>query len=149
MYRDLDLMEKTAEMILLGEAHWLKQPTLARHHSNHLHELFYDTRFLVRNRELINLRQPEEFWKGQKETLPVQPPPRILLSGIHLGWTRHAPPGRTQSEWVAKDNQETNPINIKSKTASHFVRGSTLKPPTLARHHSNHLHELFYDKRSW
>ena len=27
---------------LLGEAHWLKPPTLARHQSNHLHELFYD-----------------------------------------------------------------------------------------------------------
>ena len=26
---------------LLGEAHWLKPTTLARHHSNHLHELFY------------------------------------------------------------------------------------------------------------
>ena len=25
---------------VLGEAHWLKPPTLARHHSNHLHELF-------------------------------------------------------------------------------------------------------------
>ena len=25
---------------LLGEAHWWKPPTLARHHSNHLHELF-------------------------------------------------------------------------------------------------------------
>ena len=24
-----------------------------------------------------------------------------------------------------------------------------MKPPTLARHHSNHLHELFYDRRSW
>ena len=24
-----------------------------------------------------------------------------------------------------------------------------LKPPTLARHHSNHLHELFYGRRSW
>ena len=29
---------------LLGEAHWLKPPTLARHHSNHLHALFYDRR---------------------------------------------------------------------------------------------------------
>ena len=29
---------------LLGKAHWLKPPTLARHHSNHLHELFYDRR---------------------------------------------------------------------------------------------------------
>ena len=27
----------------------------------------------------------------------------------------------------------------------HLIRGSTLKPPTLARHRSNHLHELFYD----
>ena len=33
-----------AGLILLGEAHWLKPPTLARHHSNHLHELFYDRR---------------------------------------------------------------------------------------------------------
>ena len=30
--------------VLLGEAHWLKPPTLARHHRNHLHELFYDRR---------------------------------------------------------------------------------------------------------
>ena len=29
---------------MLGEAHWLKPPPLARHHSNHLHELFYDRR---------------------------------------------------------------------------------------------------------
>ena len=29
---------------LLGEAHWLKPPTLARSFSNHSHELFYDRR---------------------------------------------------------------------------------------------------------
>ena len=29
---------------LLGEAHGLKPPTLTRHHSNYLHELFYDRR---------------------------------------------------------------------------------------------------------
>ena len=57
--------------------------------------------------------------KGQKETPRVHPPPRILLSGIHLGWTRHAPPGGTQ--WLAKDNPETNPINIKSETMSHIA----------------------------
>ena len=34
----------SASVLLLGEAHWLKPPTLARHHSNHLHELFYDRR---------------------------------------------------------------------------------------------------------
>ena len=32
------------EIKLLGEAHRLKPPTLARHYSNHLHELFYDRR---------------------------------------------------------------------------------------------------------
>ena len=32
------------ETVVLGEAQWLKPPTLARHHSNHLHELFYDRR---------------------------------------------------------------------------------------------------------
>ena len=29
------------------------------------------------------------------------------------------------------------------------VRGNTLKLPTLAKHQSNHVHELFYDRRSW
>ena len=48
--------------------------------------------------------------------------PRILLSSIHLGWTRHAPPGRTlESEWLAKDNPETNPIPIKPETSSHVT----------------------------
>ena len=103
-------------MELLGEAHWLKPPTLARHHSNHLHELFYN-----RSMELISLHQLEEFGKGQKETLYVQPPPRILLSVIHLGWTRRASPGRTESEWLAKDNLKTNPITIKPKTVSHVT----------------------------
>ena len=32
------------ELSLLGGAHWLKRPTLARHHSNYLHKLFYDRR---------------------------------------------------------------------------------------------------------
>ena len=35
-------------------------------------------------KELISLHQPEEFRKGQKETPHVRPPPRILLSDIHL-----------------------------------------------------------------
>jgi len=30
-----------------------------------------------------------------------------------------------------------------------IVRGSTLTEATQARHHNNHLHELFYDRRSW
>ena len=75
----------------------------------------------VRNRELISHHQPEEFGKDQKETQHVWPPPRILLSGVHLDWTRRAPPGKTESEWLAKNNLETNPITIKPKTASHVA----------------------------
>ena len=72
--------------------------------------------------ELISHHQPEEFGKGQKEKTHVWPPPRILLFGIHLGWTRHAPPGRTlsQNDWL-KEYLETNPITIKPKTASHVA----------------------------
>ena len=34
----------SASVIMLGGAHWLKPPTLARHHNNHLHELSYNRR---------------------------------------------------------------------------------------------------------
>ena len=30
-----------------------------------------------------------------------------------------------------------------------YLRGDTLKLPTLVRHHSNYLHELFYGRRPW
>ena len=61
------------------------------------------------------------FRESQKETPHVWPPPRIL-TGIHLGWTRCPPPGKhSESEWLAKDNPETNPITIKTKTASHVT----------------------------
>ena len=39
--------------------------------------------------------------------------------------------------------------SVISEKAIETVRGSTLtEPPTLARHHSHHLHDLFYDRRS-
>ena len=50
--------------------------------------------------------------KGQKETTYVWPPPRILLAGIHLGCTTRKD---SETEWLAKDNLETNPITIKPK----------------------------------
>ena len=52
--------------------------------------------------ELISHQQREEFRKGEMETPHVRPPPRILLAGIHLGWTRRAPPRRTlsQNDWL-------------------------------------------------
>ena len=41
------LREPDMALTLLGEAHCLKLPTRARHHSNHLHELFYDRLLLL------------------------------------------------------------------------------------------------------
>ena len=63
------------------------------------------------------------------EEMPVHmsyQPPRILLTGIHLGWavpraTRKDP----ESEWWARDNPETNPITIKPETASHVAEQSS------------------------
>ena len=69
--------------------------------------------------KLVSHHQPEEFRKGQKETPCIWPPPRILLASIHLGWAMHVPPGRTLSDWLGKDNLETNPVKIKPKTSSH------------------------------
>ena len=65
----------------------------------------------------------------ERETPRVLPPPRILLSGTHLGWSRRAPPGRTlsQNDWPGK-NPETNPITIKPKTASHVTEQSSWVP---------------------
>jgi len=40
-------------------------------------------------------------------------------------------------------------LSMKSLSGELLGEAHCLKPPTLARHHSNHLHELFYDSRSW
>ena len=104
-------------MELLGEAHWLKPPTLARHHRTICMSCFMtgdpDKEYTISH------HQPEEFGKGQKETPCVRPLPRIPLTSIHLGWAMRAPPGKTQLEWLAKDHMETNPITIKPETVSH------------------------------
>ena len=80
------------KVIVLGGVYWLKLPSLARHHSNYLHEV------LVRNLELISHHKLEEFGEGQKEMPHVWAPPRIRLDGPHRGWT----PGRTlsQNDWL-------------------------------------------------
>ena len=41
----------------------------------------------------------------------------ILTEWYHLGTTRND----SESEWLAKDNPETNPITIKPETASHVT----------------------------
>ena len=71
--------------------------------------------------ELISHHQLEEFGKGQKETPCVRSLPRIPLASIHLSWAMRVPPGKTELEWLAKDNPETNPMTIKPETASHVA----------------------------
>ena len=44
--------------------------------------------------------RPPPTGRVQERSKGVQPPPRILLTSIHLGWTRHAPPGKTQNDWL-------------------------------------------------
>ena len=78
------------------------------------------------NSELTRHHRPEEFRKGQKERGDVSPyvlptsqnPPRwnpSRLSDVRA--TRKDP----ESERLARDNPETNPITIKPKTASHVA----------------------------
>ena len=67
--------------------------------------------------ELISHHQLEEFGKDQKETcLTTSQNPCW-----HPFWLNKACTTRkdSESEWLAKDNPETNPIAIKPETASH------------------------------
>ena len=108
-------------MELLGEAHWLKPPILARHHSNHLHEFFTTGR--PSKEQGTNkpppTRRVRERSKGDITCLTTSQNPSLW----HPSWlnkvctTRKDP----ESEWLAKDNPETNPITIKPETASHVT----------------------------
>ena len=84
---------------------------------------------LVRNMELTSHHQPEEFGKGQKETPHVLPtsqnPPRWNPSWLSNAWGMRKNP---QSEWLARENPETNPITIKPKTVSHMAEQSSWVP---------------------
>ena len=118
-------------VLSLGEACRLKPSTLTRHHSNHLHEVL-GQEVLVRNTELIiSHHQLGEFRKGQKVTPLVQPPPRILLAGIHLGWTKHAPPGRTLSQNAWLKTTQTNPNHHKTRACEPRGRAVLLGSLTL------------------
>ena len=60
----------------------------------------------------------------RREEMPVHTsyqPPRILLPGIHLGAAMFTTRKDPQSEWLGRDNPETNPITIKPKTASYVA----------------------------
>ena len=72
--------------------------------------------------ELISYHQPEEFRKSQKVT-PMCPITSQNPSGWHPFWLSNAWATRKdfESECLAKDNPETNPITIKPETASHMA----------------------------
>ena len=98
----------------------MKPPTLARHHSNHLHEFFYDRRSWYSqetNKPPPNGRVQEGL-KG--DTTCLTPSQNPLL---HPSWLNKACTTRrdSESERLAKDHPETNPITIKPKTASHVA----------------------------
>ena len=83
---------------------------------------------LIRNRELISCHQQGEFRKGQKVTPGVQPPPRIphwYPSWLSKVWTTKKD---AESEWLAKDNPETNPITMKPEAVSHLAEQSSWVP---------------------
>ena len=88
---------------------------------------------LVRNAELTSHHQPEEFGKGQKErgdassyVLPTSQNP----SHWNPSWLSDTHTARKdrESEWLARDNLEANPITIKPKTASHVAEQSSWVP---------------------
>ena len=62
---------------------------------------------------------------GKVKTIEENPghmyqPLRLFLPGVHHGWVMCAPlGGDPESEGLARDNLETNPITIKPKTTSH------------------------------
>ena len=91
---------------------------------------------MVRNMELTSYHQPEEFGKGQKERRDASP--HVLPTSQNPSWrnppclsdacaTRKDP----ESEWLAGDNPETNPINHKTRDCEPCGRAVLLGPLTL------------------
>ena len=87
---------------------------------------------LVRNKELTSYHQPE-FWRGQKEmadcspeVLPTsQDPPHWNPSRLSDAC---APRKDSNSECLAKDKPETNPMTRKPGTVSHVAEQFSLFP---------------------
>lgn len=109
---------QTFLLLLLGKTQWLKPLTLARHCSNHSCDLFSMTRDPGKAHRTNKPPPPEEFWKGQKEdaTCPTDFPESASLEFILLSnaWATQRDP---ESEWLARNNPETNPITVKPETA--------------------------------
>ena len=81
----------------------LKLPTLARHHSNSL-PMYFKTGSPGQkcgSNKLLWTGRIQESPEGETPVHMSYQPPRILLTGIHLGWAMFAPPVRTlsQNDW--------------------------------------------------
>ena len=94
---------------------------------------YFKQEVLVRTTELTSCHQLEEFRKGQKERGDASPfllPTSQNPSHWNPSWlsdictTRKDP----ESEWLARDNLETNPTPIKPETASHVAKQSSWIP---------------------
>ena len=75
----------------------------------------------VSNMALTNHHQSAEFGKGQKDAMcPItsQNPPHWDSSWLSNECTSRKDP---ESEWLTRDNLETNPITINSETVSHLA----------------------------
>ena len=99
----------------LGKAPWPKLPALARHH-----------RFTTRGpgKEHGTNKPPPtgKVWERSKRDTPC-PTTFQNPSRWHPSWLNKVCTTRkdSESEWLTKDNPETNPITIKPQTASHVT----------------------------
>ena len=117
--------------LLLGEACWLKLPTLARLHSNHLHGCF-TTGGPAKERGTNKPQPTGRVWessKGNTIRLTTSQNPSLW----HPSWLNKACTTRkdSQSERLAKDNLGTNPITIKPCDCKPCGRAVLLASPTL------------------
>ena len=99
----------------------LKPPTLARHHSNYLHE-FFTTGGPGKEQGTNKPPPTRRVWERSKgdTTCPTTSQNPSLW---HPSWLNKVCTTRkdSESEWLTKDNPETNPITIKRETASHVA----------------------------
>ena len=106
---------------MLGEP--VTQNLALARQDKHLHELSYNRRSFLRKAEIISYHQLEEFGKCQKErgdsspyVLPIsQSHYHWKPSWLRDAWATSKDP---ESEWLSRDNLETNPITIKRETVS-------------------------------
>ena len=108
-------------LLMLGEARWLKPSTLARHHGHHFHDCLMTG---GPGKEHGTNKPPptgrvRERSKGDTTCPTTSQNPSLW----HPSWLNKECTTRkgSESEWLAKDNPETNPITIKPETLSHVA----------------------------